>query len=63
VFEPLMAANGLLAGSLGRIIGTGAGRGIGLLIICMGLSVVLAAVAGYLNPHLRKVEEALPNAA
>ena len=61
VFEPLMAVDGLLAGSLGRIIGTGQGRGIGLLVICMGLSVVLAAVAGYLNPHLRKVEDELPD--
>jgi MFS transporter, DHA3 family, macrolide efflux protein len=61
VFEPLMAVNGLLAGSLGRIIGTGQGRGIGLLVICVGLSVVLAAVAGYLNPHLRKVEDQLPD--
>ena len=63
VFEPLMAANGLLAGSLGRIIGTGQGRGIALLVICMGISVVLAAVAGYLNPHLRKVEDELPHNA
>ena len=60
VFEPLMAVDGLLAGSLGRVIGTGQGRGIGLLVICMGLSVVLAAVAGYINPHLRKVEDELP---
>jgi MFS transporter, DHA3 family, macrolide efflux protein len=63
VFEPLMAANGLLAGSLGRIIGIGQGRGIALLVICMGLSVMLAAVAGYLNPHLRKVEDELPHVA
>ena len=63
VFEPLMAVDGLLAGSLGNIIGTGAGRGIGLLVICMGLSVVMAAVAGYLNPHMRKVEDDLPNAS
>lgn len=63
VFEPLMAANGLLAGSLGRVIGTGEGRGIGLLIICMGLLVVVAAVAGYLNPRLRKVEDELPRNA
>jgi DHA3 family macrolide efflux protein-like MFS transporter len=63
VFEPLMAVNGLLAGSLGRIIGTGPGRGIALLVICMGLSVVLAAVAGYLNPHLRKVEDEQPHSA
>lgn len=53
VFEPLMAANGWLAGSLGRVIGTGPGRGIGLLVICMGLSVVSSAVAGYLNSHLQ----------
>jgi DHA3 family macrolide efflux protein-like MFS transporter len=63
VYGPLMAADGLLAGSLGRVIGTGQERGIALLVICMGLSVVLAAVAGYLNPHLRKVEDKLPCAA
>jgi len=61
VFEPLLAANGLLAGRLGPIIGTGPGRGIGLLVICMGLSVVLSAVAGYLHRPLRKVEETLPH--
>ena len=33
IFEPLMAADGLLAGSVGQIIGAGPSRGIGLLFI------------------------------
>jgi len=62
VFEPMLAANGVLASSLGRIIGVGQGRGIPLLVICMGLSVMLASVAGCINPRLQKVEVELPDA-
>jgi MFS transporter, DHA3 family, macrolide efflux protein len=36
VFEPLMAANGALASSLGQIMGVGAGRGIGLMFVIIG---------------------------
>ena len=62
VFEPLMAVNGPLAGSLGQILGTGAGRGIGLLFVAMGLLLVLITAASCLFPHLRHVEDELPDA-
>lgn len=62
VFEPLLAVNGPLAGSVGQITGVGPGRGIGLLLISMGLLLVLASVVGYLYPRLRLVEEELPDA-
>ncbi len=62
VFEPLLAVNGPLAGNVGQIIGVGQGRGIGLLLISMGLLVVLASVVSYLYPRLRLVEEELPDA-
>ena len=62
VFEPLMAANGPLAGSLGQILGTGAGRGIGLLFVSMGLLLVLITAISSLSPHLRRVEDDLPDA-
>lgn len=61
VFEPLLAANGLLAESLGPIVGVGPGRGIGLLFIVMGIIKVLVALGGYLYPRIRLVEEELPD--
>ncbi len=56
VFEPLMRADGALAGSVGALIGTGPGRGMALMfILAGGLLVVLGAVAA--RPGLRRVEE------
>lgn len=43
VFEPLLRSGGPLAGSIGLVIGTGPGRGIGLLLILLGA--VTAALA------------------
>jgi hypothetical protein len=62
IFEPMMAANGPLAGSIGQVIGMGPGRGIGLLFVSMGLLLVLATAISWLSPHLRRVEEELPDA-
>ncbi len=61
MFEPLMAPNGYLAGSIGQIIGVGPGRGIGLLFIIMGTLALLATVIAYQYPRLRQVEEDLPD--
>jgi MFS family permease len=62
VFEPLLAVNGALAGSVGQIIGVGSGRGIGLLLFSMGAMLMLASVVSYLYPRLRLVEDELPDA-
>lgn len=62
VFEPLMSPDGLLAPSIGRIIGVGEGRGIGLMFILMGAFIMLATVAAYYYSPLRRVEEELPDA-
>ena len=61
VFEPLMAADGALAGVVGRIVGVGPGRGIGLIFVTMGLFISLATAVGYMNPRIRLVEEELPD--
>jgi hypothetical protein len=61
VFEPLLRSNGLLASSLGRILGVGPGRGIGLLLVFLGLLNSAAAVIGYLYPRLRNLESELPD--
>ncbi len=62
VFEPLMVADGLLAGTIGQIIGVGSGRGIGLMFIIMGILTMLATVIAYQYPPLRFVENQLPDA-
>lgn len=61
VFEPLLAAEGALANSVGQVIGTGPGRGIGLLFIILGILTVLTTIAGYSYPRLRAVENELPD--
>lgn len=62
IFEPLMKTNGLLAGSIGQIIGTGTGRGIGLMFIILGGLTILTTIAAYQYAPLRLVESKLPDA-
>ena len=57
VFEPLMTANSFLTGSIGQIIGTGQGRGIGLMFMLMGLFTMLITVIAYQYTPLRLVED------
>jgi hypothetical protein len=62
-FEPLMQDGGALANTfIGQIIGTGAGRGIGLMAIIAGLVGILVSIFVYLNPRIRNVESELPDA-
>ncbi|QEI42141.1 hypothetical protein BMF77_02747 [Dolichospermum sp. UHCC 0315A] len=61
IFEPLMAKNGLLAGSIGEIIGVGPGRGIGLLFITMEIIAILVTVVAYRYPRLWFIEDELPD--
>lgn len=62
VFDPLLRPDGLLAGSVGRVLGVGPSRGVGLLFVVMGGICVLVSVAGYLYPRLRHIETELPDA-
>jgi hypothetical protein len=61
VFKPLLIQGGPLANSVGRIIGIGPGRGIGLFFIIMGILVLVITVGFYLYPHLRHLEVELPD--
>lgn len=56
VFTPLLTEGGLLAGSVGRITGTGSGRGIGLLIILAGLLLSAAAIILYNLKSIKRLE-------
>jgi MFS family permease len=57
VFEPLMQANGPLAGSVGLVIGVGPGRGVALMFVLFGSLTMLAATAALLSPRVRQVED------
>ncbi len=64
LFNPLLVPGGALAGTfLGRLIGVGSDRGIGLMFLVVGVLCFLGVISGYLNPHVRNVEEELPDAA
>ena len=58
VFEPLVARND----SLSFIIGQGAGRGIGLMMLIAGAFAILTQFVAYLSPRLRLVEAELADA-
>jgi MFS transporter, DHA3 family, macrolide efflux protein len=61
VFEPLLAPGGRLAGTLGRVLGVGSGRGIGLLIILLGLFNLLVLALAWSYPRLRLLEGEMPD--
>jgi MFS family permease len=62
VFEPLLMDEGALVGSVGRVIGTGPGRGTGFIFILLGMFLVVATLLAYSHPRLRHLEDELPDA-
>jgi MFS family permease len=63
VFNPLLVAGGALAETfVGRWLGVGNGRGIGLMMICSGLILMLASVIAFANPRIRHIESEIPDA-
>ncbi|MFI7648062.1 amino acid adenylation domain-containing protein [Micromonospora sp. NPDC049460] len=65
LFEPMLAPGGSLAGSVGAVIGTGPGRGIGFAYVCFGAALVLITLGGFAIRLLRRfdieVEDSLPD--
>ncbi|MFI7605992.1 amino acid adenylation domain-containing protein [Micromonospora sp. NPDC049366] len=65
LFEPMLAPGGALAGSVGAVIGTGPGRGIGFAYVCFGAALVLITLGGFAIRLLRRfdieVEDSLPD--
>lgn len=62
LFEPLLTVDGPLAGGVGQVIGVGPGRGMGLLFMIMGIVKVAVSLAGQMQPHIRHIEDELPDA-
>ncbi len=56
VFEPLMMTDGALAATIGRVMGVGPGRGIGLFFTIVGGLSMLLPLLAYQYPRLRFVE-------
>ncbi|WP_431878862.1 non-ribosomal peptide synthetase/MFS transporter [Micromonospora marina] len=65
LFEPMLAPGGALAGTVGAVIGTGPGRGIGFAYICFGVALILITLGGFAIRLLRRfdleVEDSLPD--
>lgn len=57
VFRPLLVEEGALAASVGRIIGVGSGRGMGLFIMCEGFILMISAVFLAKNKALLQLKE------
>ncbi len=62
LLDPWMAPGAPLAGSVGRVLGVGEGRGIGFLFVVLGALMMLLSAGGYLQPRVRRVEDDLPDA-
>jgi MFS family permease len=61
IFNPALLAGGALAGTAGRIVGVGPGRGIALMLVTLAIFPAMIALAGFLNPRLRNLELELPD--
>jgi len=60
-FEPWLTEGGALAGTVGAVIGTGPGRGVGFMYVVAGTLTVLLGIVGYLMPRVRHLETELPD--
>ncbi|GAA2715028.1 amino acid adenylation domain-containing protein [Micromonospora olivasterospora] len=61
LFEPMLAPGGALADSVGAVIGTGAGRGIGFAYVCFGAALVLVTLGGFAIRMLRRFDVEVPD--
>ncbi|RKH69477.1 MFS transporter [Corallococcus aberystwythensis] len=62
IFEPAMVQGGALAGSMGRLLGVGPGRGIAVIFIVLGLMTLTNVAFAWFNPRLRNLDRELPDA-
>jgi DHA3 family macrolide efflux protein-like MFS transporter len=61
IFEPLMTENGIVGSVLGEYLGTGPGRGVGLMFIVVGLFNATVALLALSYKPLRYVDTELPD--
>lgn len=56
VFNPLLQTGGLLALNIGKVIGVGDTRGIGLIFIIAGIFISFTSIIIYRNKYIKKLE-------
>jgi MFS family permease len=61
VFQPMLDQGGLLADTIGALVGVGPGRGMGFMFILIGLTVFGVVVLSWLNPSIHLLEDRLPD--
>ncbi len=57
VFEPFMDSKSELAGTLGKIVGNGAGSGMAAMFLCTGVCGFLVSLASCFNREIRKLDQ------
>lgn len=62
VLEPMFAPGGALAGTVGTLIGTGPGRGLGFAFIVSGLALAVVALGAVAVRRLRRLDIETPDA-
>ncbi|MEU4440156.1 non-ribosomal peptide synthetase/MFS transporter [Micromonospora chalcea] len=62
LLEPMFAPGGALAGSVGALIGTGPGRGLGFAFVVSGLALAVVALGAYGVRRLRRFDTETPDA-
>ncbi|MFJ1759828.1 amino acid adenylation domain-containing protein [Amycolatopsis sp. NPDC088138] len=60
-FSPLLAPGGALAGSVGSVLGTGEGRGVGLVYVVYALILLLINIGGFAVKLLRRFDTEVPD--
>jgi amino acid adenylation domain-containing protein len=62
LLQPLMAPGGALAGSVGRVIGVGPGRGIGLLYLLLAVAIAGVVAVARRAPRTARFDDEVPDA-
>jgi hypothetical protein len=62
LMEPLLAHGGPLAGTVGTVIGTGDGRGIGFMYVCFALAMAVTVLVALRVKALSRFDDVVPDA-
>ena len=61
VFEPMMQTGGWGVDLFGRLVGTGPGAGMGLMMVLAGAVGVVLGLTGFIVPSIRNLEKLIPD--
>lgn len=61
VFEPMMLVGAWGANTFGRLVGTGPGAGMGLMMVVAGTIGIILGLSGFILPSIRNLESLIPD--